>query len=80
MAEIKEVTHEGFSSRHLDLVNKGALDVGEIVGGGYSTEEAVVIAWLKSKKHSNIIVGDFTHLGVSIKDKYFTVIFINIEQ
>ena len=79
MAVVKEVTHSGFSSRHLELKNKGAVGVGEIVGGGYSTVEAVVIAWLKSEDHNKIIKGNFTHCGVSIKEKYYTVIFIKIE-
>lgn len=79
MAEINEVTHEGFSSRCLELTNKGAAGVGEIVGGGYSTTEAVVKAWLNSQDHNKIITGNFSHCGVSIIDKKYTVIFIKIE-
>lgn len=79
MVDVNEVNHSGFSQRDLELKNKGAVRVGEIVAGGYHSIEAVIRAWINSQDHNKIIKGDFTHCGVSVKEKKYTVIFLKIE-
>lgn len=76
------VSHDNFSQRSSYLMNSvGAKSVGENVGYGYRTSDAVVKAWLKSKGHRENIEGDFTHFGISVRQdadgkNYFTNIFI----
>ena len=78
-----EVSHDNFSSRHQNLVNKvSATKVGENVAYGYSTAQAVVNAWIKSEGHrDNIENESYTSFGISTKQdsegrNYFTQIFI----
>jgi uncharacterized protein YkwD len=77
------VSHDNFSSRHQNLVQKvAAKKVGENVAYGYSSAEAVVNAWIKSEGHrENIENENFTAFGISTKQdsegrNYFTQIFI----
>ena len=76
------VSHDNFSLRASQLMNKvGAKSVGENVGYGYRTANAVVNAWLKSQGHRENIEGEYTHFGVSVRQddegkNYFTNIFI----
>jgi uncharacterized protein YkwD len=76
------VSHDNFSLRASQLMNQiGAKAVGENVGYGYRTSEAVVNAWLKSEGHRKNVEGDYTHFGISVRQdengkNYFTNIFI----
>ena len=49
---------------------------GENIAEGYSSEKAVIEAWIKSKSHcENIMQSDFTEMGVAKKGKYWTQVF-----
>lgn len=82
MIEVGVVSHDNFSQRASELMNKvGARSVAENVGYGYRTSGAVVNAWLKSKGHRENIEGAYTHFGISVREdaegkNYFTNIFI----
>ena len=59
----------------------GARAVAENVGYGYRTSKAVVNAWLKSKGHRENVEGEYSHVGISVRQdedgkNYFTNIFI----
>jgi len=76
------VSHDNFSDRASYLMNVvGASRVGENVGYGYRTSEAMINAWLKSRGHKENIEGDYTHFGISVRQdengkNYVTNIFI----
>lgn len=82
MIDVGVVSHDNFSQRASFLMNQvGAKTVGENVGYGYKTAEAVVNAWLKSKGHRENVEGEYTHFGISVRQdaegrNYFTNIFI----
>ncbi|MFV8226842.1 CAP domain-containing protein [Christiangramia aquimixticola] len=82
MIQTGTVSHDNFSSRASHLMNQlGAVKVGENVGYGYRTADAVVNAWLKSKGHKENIEGDYTHFGISVRQdaegkNYFTNMFV----
>ncbi|SDS30612.1 CAP domain-containing protein [Christiangramia echinicola] len=82
MIEEGLVSHDNFSLRASKLMNKvGARAVAENVGFGYRTSEAVVNAWLKSKGHRENVEGEYSHIGISVRQdengkNYFTNIFI----
>lgn len=82
MIQTGTVSHDNFSSRASYLMSElGAKKVGENVGYGYRTADAVVNAWLKSKGHKENIDGDYTHFGISVRQdangkNYFTNIFV----
>lgn len=82
MVSKREVCHHFFGSRYLALKEgAGAVAVGENVGFGYHSAEAVVKAWTKSQAHEKNISGNYTHFGISITAGeegkfYFTNIFI----
>ena len=82
MIEQGKVSHDNFTQRASILMEAvRARKVAENVGFGYRTSEAVVNAWLKSKGHRENIEGNFTHIGVSVRQdadgkNYFTNIFI----
>ena len=82
MIEEGKVSHDNFSQRASELMNKvGAKAVSENVAYGYHTADAVVDAWLKSKSHRENIESNHTHLGISVRKdadgkNYFTNIFI----
>lgn len=49
---------------------------GENIAEGYSSEEAVVEAWLNSEGHcKNIMSPDFTEMGVATSGEYWTQVF-----
>ncbi|HKJ48263.1 MAG TPA: CAP domain-containing protein, partial [Christiangramia sp.] len=82
MIEEGVVSHDNFSLRASKIMNKvGARAVAENVGFGYRTSEAVVNAWLKSKGHRENVEGEYSHIGISVRQdengkNYFTNIFI----
>lgn len=75
-------SHDNFSQRASYLIQEvGADKVGENIGYGYRTSQAVVNDWLKSKGHKENIEGNYTHFGISVRQdadgkNYFTNIFI----
>ena len=82
MIDAGAVSHDNFSDRASYLMNAvGASKVGENVGYGYRTSEAVINAWLKSRGHKDNIEGNYTHFGISVRQdaegkNYFTNIFV----
>lgn len=49
---------------------------GENIALGYSTEETVIAAWLKSEGHcKNIMNGNFKEMGVGKESNYWTQVF-----
>ncbi len=82
MVSKNEVCHHFFLSRYAALKERaGARAVGENVGYGYNSAEAVVNAWTKSAEHRKNILGNYTHFGIAIASGkqgklYFTNIFI----
>lgn len=81
MAGAKEVCHHNFGSRLKALKEQvGAKSMGENVGYGYRTSEAIFQAWLKSPNHKKIIESVYTHFGISAtqaeENTYVTLIFI----
>lgn len=83
MAEVGKVSHDNFQLRHQQLVKVAkAKLVGENVGFGYSTANAVFKAWLDSESHRSVIEkSNYTHFGISTEQNlegrnFFTQIFI----
>ena len=77
------VGHDNFSERYEKLVHDAhATEVGENVGYGYRSSQAVVNAWINSEGHrANIENPDYTHFGISTETNiegrnFFTQIFI----
>lgn len=75
MIELSQINHDNFHVRSKALKDRGAIRVGENVAFGYDTAEGVVLAWLNSPSHREIIEGDYTHSGFGVfkndKDRYF---------
>ncbi len=83
MAEVGKVSHDNFQLRNEQLVkNAKAKLVGENVGFGYITADAVFQAWLASETHRQVIEKpSYTHFGISTEQNlegrnFFTQIFI----
>jgi uncharacterized protein YkwD len=81
----KKVSHDGFVERSENIMNVlGAKKVGENIAYNFKTPQGAVDAWLNSPGHKENIVGDFTHVGISIREdaatgrKYYTNIFAKI--
>lgn len=80
MIDISQINHDNFHVRSGALQNRGAQTVGENVASGYSEAETVVIAWLNSPGHREVIEGNYTHTGFGVFQNsnnryYFTQIF-----
>ena len=77
------VNHDYFAERSHDIIQVlGAVKVNENVAYNYVSANSVLHAWLNSPGHKANIEGDFTHIGISIREntqtgkKYYTNIFI----
>ena len=77
-------SHEGNGSRNKELMSRGALSVGEIVGDGWYSSLGAFRAFLKSEDHYKIINRkNYNVCGIDITSDdsghyYYTVIFIQI--
>ena len=78
-----EISHVGFSERYIilnDIFNIQSM--GENIGYGYASPEALFLAWIKNSSHNRVIVNkNFNYFGISvIKDSlgrnYILQIFI----
>ncbi|MGB1309527.1 MAG: CAP domain-containing protein [Oceanihabitans sp.] len=82
MIDQNNISHDFFGNRRSYLVNNvSAVSVAENVAYGYSSAEAVVVAWLNSPSHREAIEADFTHFDISAEKNtegqwYFTNIFV----
>ncbi len=83
MIENKVVNHDYFEQRSNNIINVlGAERVGENIAYNYATAEAAMHAWLNSPGHKANIVGDYTHIGMSVSvdsetgRKYYTNMFM----
>jgi uncharacterized protein YkwD len=78
------ITHDYFCERSDNIIKTlNADNVGEVLAYNYTSPQSVLNAWINSPLHRNIIEGNFTHFGVSIKQdsngrKYYTFIFAKI--
>lgn len=70
-----EVNHDFWRIREDNILKKGAISYGENIGYG-SNNYRVLKGWIKSEKHYKTLVGDYTHIGISIINNYYTTIFI----
>ncbi|GEL12450.1 hypothetical protein FGL01_31890 [Flavobacterium glycines] len=85
MINKKGLNHDDFTSRSENIMKVlGAITVAENIALNYNTPNSVLNAWLNSPKHKAVVVGNFTHFGISIREdtetgkKYFTNIFAKI--
>ncbi|NHN26721.1 CAP domain-containing protein [Flavobacterium jejuense] len=82
MIATQQVNHDGFSQRKSNFeIVLGAVKVGENVAYGYATTQAAMNAWINSQEHKAVILGDYTHFGISVKTdsnnkKYYTNMYI----
>ncbi len=83
MIDNNVISHDLFQQRATNLMEVlGANRVAENLAYNYQTPESAMNAWLNSPGHKANIVGDFTHLGISITvdqttgKKYYTNMFI----
>ncbi len=79
------VNHNDFVARSENIMKTvGAKTVGENIAYNFNTPEGAVAAWLKSAGHKENIQGNYTHMGIAIKEnpangkKYYTNIFAKI--
>jgi len=80
MIEKGTISHDHFSDRVQGMKERGAESVGENVGFGYPTAEAVVNAWINSPAHRDVMEGNYTHSGFGVMQSldgryYFTQLF-----
>lgn len=86
MIDNDTINHNYFQER-VDLLvdNLHATRVGEIIACNYQSAESMVLAWRSSSAHNEILLGDYTHCGVSVSYdsltgmSYCTNIFIKLE-
>lgn len=77
------VCHHNIGIRLRTLAEEtGAKSIGENVGSGFDSAEAIFNAWLKSPGHRKVIEGGSTHFGTAVsetrRDKaYVTLILIS---
>ena len=63
------VNHNDFVARSENIMKVlGAKTVSENIAYNYSTPQAAVNAWLASPGHKENIEGNFTHLGIAIRE------------
>ena len=61
------VNHDYFEQRANNIIHVlGAERVGENIAYNYVTAESAMQAWLNSPGHKANILGDYTHLGMSV--------------
>lgn len=73
MIATNNVTHNGFVARSEDIIKVlGATNVSENIGYNYKSAKGVFDAWLRSPEHRGNTMGDFTNLGVSIRQDSIT--------
>jgi len=80
MIDMDRINHDNFGVRSAGLKDRGAIRVGENVAYGYTSAEDVVLAWLNSPSHKDIIEGNYTHSGFGVIPNengtfYFTQLF-----
>lgn len=80
MIEKSKISHDNFGIRSQALREKGAQSVGENVGYGYASAQALVNAWLDSPAHKEVLEGNYTHSGFGVIQNtagkyYFTQLF-----
>lgn len=85
MIAANSVNHDGFVTRAQNIKNLlGATKVDENIAFNYNSPQAVFDAWMRSPKHKEIMTGNYTHFGISIRNsplngkKYYTNIFVKI--
>ena len=79
------VNHDDFSLRSENIINVlGAIKVSENIAYNYNSAQGAFDAWMKSSDHKEIIEGNFSHFGISIREntvnkrKYYTNIFVKM--
>jgi uncharacterized protein YkwD len=83
MIDNNVVNHDYFEQRSNNIIQVlGAERVGENIAYNYLTAESAMQAWLNSPGHKANVLGDYTHLGISVTispetgRKYYTNMFM----
>ena len=78
-------SHDNFIARSENIIKTvSAIKVSENIAYNYNTPQAAFDAWMNSTGHKENIKGDFTHIGIAIREnpvngkKYYTTIFVKI--
>lgn len=83
MVAVGTVSHDNFGTRYANLqFTINANHVAENVAYGYHSAASVVNAWTNSANHNGNLLGDFTHVGISVVEDeynkfYVTQIYVN---
>jgi uncharacterized protein YkwD len=78
-----KASHDSFPKRYAKIKQSLPTDmISEIVSSGFHTPDAVVNGFKNSMRHHHVLIGDYTHMGISVnKDingKLYTCI-INVK-
>lgn len=81
------VNHDGFEERSKNIIKAlKAKNVSENIAYNYNSPKGAFDAWLDSPSHKINIVGDYSHIGISIREnlangkKYYTSIFVKVKN
>lgn len=78
MIYTQRMSHDGFTHRAEILANNGAEGVGENVAFGYKDPFEVVDAWVKSPDHEEVLTGNYTHIGLGIRNDILGTTFVTL--
>lgn len=82
MISENQINHNNFFIRKQYIINSfGGIRVSEIIAFNLNSENAIVNAWFQSEAHRKVLLGEFSHVGISIKynqlnQLYCTAIFV----
>jgi uncharacterized protein YkwD len=66
MISVGNINHDNFIHRSNCLIQRGVIQVSEIVASGYLTPEGVVTAWINSPEHNRVFLYNFNYCGYGI--------------
>jgi uncharacterized protein YkwD len=81
MASTQILTHNGSNERFIEIQeHMGVEKVGEVLAYNYSDAESALRNLLNSATHNKVITGDYSYIGVSIKQdtigkNYYVIMF-----
>lgn len=82
MIENNRFSHDNFSQRAQTIKSSfGAKEVSENLAYNIKSANAIVNAWIRSNLHQQTLLGEFTHIGISVtyssdNKPYCTAIFV----
>lgn len=65
MKESGVANHDNYPERREKLVENNALEMGEVVSSGFQNAKGFMHGYLNSKKHRQILEGNYTHFGIA---------------